>query len=341
MTKIEDEAIKCKLYLDKMFEELTSNPQMSENDFFNKYSPNFKFPLVHCMEINENHAIYRTRIIKNGKEDITKVSTFSYYPRALSSNEKPSIGRLNRTGQSIFYASLHPQTNLFEIQRDDLKNNYAYVSKWSVNKGEHIYCYDIYSSNHIHDGNSDSFYIELTDSDLVNGAVGDYLRCIGDLCLKDNFNDKRDYFISSLFANQVYNAISDEGLLYEGIIYPSVALGNDNSLTRNFALTPRCVDKKLTFQWVYKTIVSDDLESLVPIEIGFYINGTIRWFNIDCTKNMESKEGHKDNVSGTFKRKVDYMKENGNPINLLDFVKFMDVIKIHLEKLQRTQVKQI
>lgn len=331
--RIEDKAIQGKLYLEEIFKVLKSTPIMAEMDFFSKFSQNLKLPLVHCMEINETHDVYRTRIIKANKEDITKVSTFSYCPRELSLKGKPTIGRFNKTGQSIFYASLHPQTNLFEIQKDDLTNCYAYVSKWSVNKGEHIYCYDMCSSNHIHDEMYDMRYIELTNHNLVNGCVGDYLRSIGELCLKDNFKDKRNYYISSLFANHVYNAISDDGLLYEGIIYPSVALGNGNLLTMNFALTPECVDNKLSFQWVYKTIVSDDLKNLIPIEIGFYIGNTIRWFNIDCLKDMNfsniryKAKDDRTNIREIFKYKVDYMKKNGCPLKLSDFIKVMDFLK--------------
>lgn len=339
------DAINSKQYLNKISEELALNPQMSEEDFFERYSPNFKFPLLHSMYLNETHDVYRSRIISDSCQvDITKIDTFSYCPRELTKKGKPHLGRLNKSGQAIFYASLHPQTNMFEI-KDDLKiGDYVYVSKWSVNKNAKINCYDLYSPNMIHGGKAEAYEITLTDPDLVEGPIGDYLRCVGELCLIDHFKDNRKYYIPALFANHIYNSLSEDGELYEGIIYPSVALGNNNGLTRNFALIPDCVDKKLTFQWVYKTLISEDFKSTVPIEIGFYVHGKIRWFNIDCSSNAEFSNIGQENLSKVnkntnssvlddslrekiYKEKILYMKENGIPMNILDFCGFLSHIK--------------
>lgn len=64
---------------------------------------------------------------KIGKdEDLTLPSTFSYVP--IEKSDVISRGRMNKKGQSMFYASLSPDTNYREICHDIKEGDEVYLS---------------------------------------------------------------------------------------------------------------------------------------------------------------------------------------------------------------------
>ena len=282
MTIKEEKTIQTsKLYLEKLKEVLRTNECMSEKEFLSKYSPQFRAIFSIHTDLDENFCFYRTRILNEEEEDITNVSTFSYFPISLANEKKPKIGRFNSTGQSVFYSSLSAETNLHEIKDDIKEGDDVFISKWNVRKGESITCYNIIPSQNIYVGETKNDEIVMNNEEVVNNKLGEYLKCVGDLCLQNRFEDDRKYYISTLFANHVFNFKTKDGLLYEGIIYPSVAVNETNVYYTNMAFPPNCVDNKLSLQWVLKAKIGEKFKKLTPVKYGFNINNTIIWVGLN------------------------------------------------------------
>lgn len=345
MTIKEEQIIKtCKLYLEELNEVLRTNETISEKEFTNKYSPQFRAVFSIHTDLDESFSFYRTRIVNEEKEDIKQVSTFSYFPINLAKGGKPKIGRFNSTGQPVFYSSLSAETNLQEIKGDIKEGDYVFISKWNVRKGKNINCYNIIPSQNIYAGDTKKDEIVMTNEDVVNNILGDYLRCVGDLCLQNNFEDDRKYYISTLFANHVFKFRTDDGLLYEGIIYPSVAVNKPKAYYTNMAFTPTCVDEKLFLQWVLKAKVGKNLKELTPVKYGFNVDNTIRWLklNFEIDYSSFSIVGFYNEDGEFLFEKFPKTEEQLIKVNNLRETLLNDFRKIAISKLEEeTQVERI
>lgn len=324
-TKEEEEAIKAsKLHLEELEEILRNNPNISSEDFYKEYYNKIGVVYSHHQEIYDNTVLYRSRTNKNiTEEDVVKVSAFSYRPIDIGNTTPPSIERLNVKGQSIFYASFSPETNFKEIDKNIKAGTEIFISRWKIKNGENINCYNLLLPNNVYAGVAKLDEITINDPDVVNSVLGDYIKCVGRVCLGNEFPDDRKYYISSLLANHIYNFKTDGVYLYEGIMYPSSVIGNGKVYYTNIALTPNCVDKKLSAQWVIKGRLMDDMKSISPLFYGKVINGDIKWFSLDYIIDYSKVE-----IIGFFDNYGEYLFEKFKNKDLIE--KFQSSLRDNL-----------
>ena len=249
--------------------------------------------------------LYRARTQKSMQcdNDLLMVSSFSYVPKELNKDGKPKVGRFNKKGESIFYASLCATTNLKEMKDDIKEGDIVYLSKWKVKDGTQIKLFHIYPpnaerENPFRNANFDSTLFEI-------------LKESGEVLLADRSEDDK-YLKTSLISSNIFN-FNHKGITYDGICYPSV-LGNGNEY--NLALKPEFVDAKMKLQCVYEAIVKNDTLSIDCSRIGINKNNRIQWYeffvyedDITTGYSFRDKEGNlltTNNDSFVFYNKVKY-----------------------------------
>lgn len=107
--------------------------------------------LVHPFKITPqfiNDYLYRVRTQESMQcdEDLLRSSSFSYVPKELNQEGRPSMGRFNQQGESIFYASLYGTTNLKEMKDEIKEGDVVYLSKWKIKDDTPIRLYYILST---------------------------------------------------------------------------------------------------------------------------------------------------------------------------------------------------
>ena len=102
-----------KLRLIRNYKSLSNENEITE---FANNKLDLIFPFA--SPVRPQFYIYRTRPKSNIKddEDLSSPSAFSYVPIELNLKKIPSIGRFNKEGQSVFYASISASTNLKEMK---------------------------------------------------------------------------------------------------------------------------------------------------------------------------------------------------------------------------------
>ncbi len=279
----ENAIIKSRLHLEKLDEILEDNPNISANDFYKEYYEKLGVVYSHHTLLGNEMCFYRARVEdeKITSQNVTDISSFSYIPLCLVNQTFPHIQRLNKQGQSIFYASVAPVTNYYEIKKNLKAGASIYLSMWKIKKGVNINCYNLLLPKNIYYGVGKSNEMVINDSQVSNSILGDYLRAIGEKCLVEKYDDDRKYYISSLLANHIYNYMKDGEPLYDGILYPSVMVGDGKAYYTNVALTPKCVDDKLYPVWIIKGVLHEDMKTLTPKFYGIVKDSKIEWNRID------------------------------------------------------------
>ena len=283
-TKKEENAIiKSTLHLEKLDEILENTPNITANDFFNEYYGKVGVVFTHHTNLNGKIPMYRARIEDENitPENVTEISTFSYIPLRLANNTSPHIQRLNKQGQSIFYASFAPETNYYEIKKKLNPGANIYLSMWGIREEASINCYNLLLPRNVYFGDGKFDEMVINDEQIAGSILGDYIRKIGEKCQEEKYDDDRKYYISALFANHVYNYSTEDGLLYDGILYPSAMIGNGKAYYPNVALTPKCVDNKLYAIWVIKGTLCGDMKTLIPKFYGVVNNSKVEWCKIE------------------------------------------------------------
>lgn len=279
----ENAIIKSRLHLEKLDEILENNPNISANDFYKEYYEKLGVVYSHHTLLGNEMCFYRARV-EDGKitsQNVKDISSFSYIPLCLVSQTFPHIQRLNKQGQSIFYASVAPVTNYYEIKKSLKPGASIYLSMWKIKKGVNINCYNLLLPKNIYYGVGKSDEMVINDSQVANSILGDYLRAVGEKCLVEKYDDDRKYYISSLLANHIYNYMKDGEPLYDGILYPSVMVGDGKAYYTNVALTSKCVDDKLDPVWIIKGVLHEDMKTLTPKFYGIVEDSKIEWNRID------------------------------------------------------------
>lgn len=278
----ENAIIKSRLHLEKLDEILENNPNISADDFYNEFYEKLGVVYSHHTELGNGMQFYRARVEDEHItfQNVTDISTFSYIPFSLCNQDFPPIQRLNKKGQSIYYASVSPETNYYEIKKNLKPGAGIYLSMWRIKEGANINCYNLLLPKNVYFGAEKNDEMVLNDQ-IANSILGDYIRTIGEKCLTEKYDDDRKYYIPSLFANHVYNYMKDGKPLYDGILYPSAMVGNGKVYYTNVALTPKCVDNKLDPVWVIKGILHEDMKTITPKFYGIVKDSQIGWHRID------------------------------------------------------------
>mgnify|MGYP003300064568 CR=1 FL=1 len=220
--------------------------------------------------------IYRTRPKSNIKddEDLSSPSAFSYVPIELNLKKIPSIGRFNKEGQSVFYASISASTNLKEMKDCIREGDVVYISKWSFKEDSEIKLYYIYPPEHLKPKLlQDSLLANVIDNQKVDQVTSDFFKELGYMLLEDNTNNNV-YLKTALIADKIYK-FDNHGISYDAILYPSVQ-GHEYDL--NLAIKPQYVDNNLVLQCVYEATVKDNKIEIDCSHLGINENNRIRWY---------------------------------------------------------------
>lgn len=291
--------VDVKGYTEKLLELEDSAKTMQESEFYSKFTTKFSCPLPRPYDL-ETLPLFRTRLASSGIDKVKecKISTFSYIPLDSVTSDFPKRGRMNKTGQSLFYASLSPDTNYKEIKHDVCGGEEVYLSKWSIKEGQKLSAYIIPSISNIGPNADTEESYAITSSFFTQGEWGEYLRCLTRIFTTVEDESEHKYLCSSYLANHI---LSQEGKAfdarindyinfhYDAIMYPSVRIGNGKMVASNLVIKPNVVDKTLELTYVIKGTIGEDLSTLSYQKIGFPEAGEIVWYRLELNEVFDYK----------------------------------------------------
>lgn len=258
-----------------------SSGKRTEEELYNDFKDKDVMLLL-PVRLDSIKYVYRGRFVDDKKENIYCPQTFSYIPEIVENKEKIKRGRMNLSGQSLFYASVSPETNFKEIRLDVTKGNIVYVGRWEIVDPKELRFFPLIKD--AIDRLSNQPYMSETKALLAqfyNTMENPYEE-----------SDKNAYLVTAIIADKILKTkikdvnipyvVSGE-IYYDGIFYPSVQAKSDKEY--NLALKPEVVDKYLRLNYVVKGIVNEDLHSITTSEIGYNHNGKIDWYRIEIEKN--------------------------------------------------------
>lgn len=291
--------IDIKGYTEKLLELEDSAQTMQESEYYSEFTPRFSCPLPRPYNL-ETLSLFRTRLassdIDNEKE--RKISTFSYIPLESVTSDFPKRGRMNKTGQSLFYASLSPDTNYKEIKHDICGGEEVYLSKWNIKGGQKLSTYIIPSINNIGPNADAEESYAITCSFFTQGEWGEYIRCLTRIFTTVEDDSEHKYLCSSFLANHILsqkgNAFDAKNndyvdFKYDAIMYPSVRIGNGKMVASNLVIKPDVVDTALELTYVIKGTIGQDISSLSYQKIGFPEAGQIVWYRLELNEVFNYK----------------------------------------------------
>ena len=260
----------------------------NEQSLINKYKNGIKLLLPSPKKNGGPIAFYRARLAETvtAEQSITAIETFSYMPLRFNAQipPKPARGRMNLTGQSIFYASSLPQTNFKEIKNDIKEGDEVYLSKWELKSDSVMNTYSVVISDKISETANPEIEVCITDPHIVNGPIGEYLRYFSDILLKNEDDENKKYLLTSFISHHIFNINGQYKkdnesfpLYYDAIAYPSVQSKNGEY---NWAIKPEFVDKHILLKYVVKGVLKADLQSVDFRSIGFYHDNKILWYEL-------------------------------------------------------------
>lgn len=285
--KTDADQINIKMYNERLKELIVAPKTMDEEESYSKYFESLRLPVgrPYTLQIG---PLYRSRIAdeKLTKEDAKLVKSFSYIPLENTTETWPARGRMNRTGQSLFYASLSPDTNYRELKRDIQIGDEIYVARWDLKENAKLNSYAIpHPSNIGKPERSDSCFT-LTGSYFAKGEWGEYLKTLSDIFTEIDESESK-YILSSCLSNYIINlegtAEFECGSIpfhYDSILYPSVRHGNGEIRNTNIVITPEATDRCLKLTYVVKGAIKEDLTSLDVHSIGFPSEDKVIWYNL-------------------------------------------------------------
>lgn len=327
----EEERINALLSILNTIEEEAN--KYDEQSLIKKYQTGFQMLLPSPRKIVEPFSFFRARLAEDVTEEqpITSTETFSYMPLRYNKGNRPKRGRMNLTGESIFYASSLPQTNFKEIKKDIKGGEEVYLSRWEMKLDSIMNTYSIVLNEKISESANPQTEVCITDPYIVNGPIGKYLRHLSDLLLRKEDDEKRKYLVTSLLAHHIFNINGhykrndcEYPLYYDAIAYPSVECLNGEY---NWAIKPDFVEKHIQLKYVIKGTVNKDLKSIEFENIGFLHNDSIIWYELKVfPSDVQYDSFCYWDVNGKKYTSFDYnLKDlSGNKVSLKDVQSFFD-----------------
>lgn len=304
-----------------------------EQSLIKKYQTGFQMLLPSPRKIVEPFSFFRARLAEDVTEEqpITSTETFSYMPLRYNKDNRPKRGRMNLTGESIFYASSLPQTNFKEIKKDIKGGEDVYLSRWEMKPDSIMNTYSIVLNEKISESANPQTEVCITDPYIVNGPIGKYLRHLSVLLLRKEDDEERKYLVTSLLAHHIFNINGhykrndcEYPLYYDAIAYPSVECLNGEY---NWAIKPDFVEKHIQLKYVIKGTVNKDLKSIEFENIGFLHNDSIIWYELKVfPSDVQYDSFCYWDVNGKKYTSFDYnLKDlSGNKVSLKDVQSFFD-----------------
>lgn len=242
-----------------------------------------KIIMVSPYVLNDSMVLYRSR--KNDfkqDEDLSKPSPFSYIPQEKCTESFPAIERANYAGQSMFYGSVEPETNIKEVLSKCKDGEIFYMGIWKIRQNSQIHLYPALPPKDVGPFIHSKVIPELLMPYKIEELIG-YLEELSNVLTS---TEKGCYLASSYIYNSILNVnvtikrLNGDSLnvKYDGILYPS-ARSVENEW--NFALSPKTVDDCLELVAVMRVIKDSSRNNQFSFkEIGFCCNQTITWYNM-------------------------------------------------------------
>ena len=271
-----------------------NSQELTEYEFGIKYYKKpAKIIMVSPYIYNELMVLFRSR--RNDfklDEDLSSQSSFSYIPPKKCTAAFPAIERANYAGQSMFYGSVDPETNIKEVLSKCKDGEIYNMGIWKIRKNSQIHLYPALPPKDVRPFIQHTIIPELLPYDIEE-LIG-YLE---ELSFVLTSTEKGCYLASSYIYNSILkvnlNLKRADGdsinVKYDGILYPS-ARGVENEW--NFALPPHIVDNCMELVAVMRVVKDSSRKDQYSFkEIGFCNNQTITWYNMhfdeDCINSFE------------------------------------------------------
>ena len=286
-TVLDVNSISCQELMDVLVQLDEDSQMLAEDEFYDKYeNANIKCAFRTPVSL-DNLSFYRSRMAATiGKdEDLTSPSTFSYVP--IEKSRYIRRGRMNKKGQSMFYASLSPDTNYREICHDIKEGDEVYLSLWGMKQDSSLMVLPVYLPQNIKENVDLSNYLGIDKAFFTKGLMGKYFRKFNDLFTRTEEDENRRYLCSSFLANYMFKqsgsvVYKNRELKYkfEGIVYPSARIGEGKIRFSNIVIPPSVVNDKMELIYVVRGKLKEDLCSITVDALGFNKKGKIRWYEL-------------------------------------------------------------
>lgn len=242
-------------------------PDMSESDkekMFAERHTKFILPFVGPFDGQDFAKIlYRSRLADSFKpgQTITDPQAFSFIPEVSLSESFPPRGRMNLTGQSIFYGSNLLKTSLSEIKF----NQKVFMACFSKIMRHSLDCYIVDPSFYL----SQSGYAPLSYESI---------NVMGQLFLSEDSDKVSKYLASSFFAHYILYGQKEKS--YNAIIYPSVKAKKDLRLESNIAIKPEYFEANYMLDWVIMGHVDSSLTTVSFQYLGLPDDNELHWYEV-------------------------------------------------------------
>jgi hypothetical protein len=284
-------------YYDKAFEQikqvpLSWNPSKITRFIREKLSSSIFLVQQQEKKVIESMSLYRARVMKEGEViDEDDISNFRYPPRRINGKMLP-MGRANRTGQQVFYASIDKHTTIVELQPYISKNeSIVYLSTWGIKDIDEIVNMKLLFSGLSVDKDS---YAEIFRKSVERG-FNHLFQQMPESQRKNLFYAQKKYqelftsegeeyyHISSSIIHDIFVRYKQQRVNVPIVAYPSVAKKKESI---NFAIRKDFFDKHIYLKRLDKIIVkSIAKEEIEMTGIGRAIEegGKLRWLKLKVT----------------------------------------------------------
>ncbi len=256
-------------------------------------------------ELRQTHSgglnlLYRGRIIDDSKIPFKTIGEISFVPADKLHTIK-QFGRVNKPGESMFYASTALETACVEtFSKGDnferIKNEKGMiivVGTWLIEKSmtfAHMTCSEKYFASFLKQANKlnlkrvtlESIRRQNDHTRQLIGNEEDYeiLNFFSDEFAKLDTTDHNEHKISNYYADRMFNRIPGFKMQgdIDGIWYPSVPSSYQET---NIVLPPNKAEENLKFLWadlIWVSYSSDQIQ-FIPLEQRVHANdeGVILW----------------------------------------------------------------
>lgn len=275
-----------KEYYDNLFEAIRKIPKNISPDEINKFiRENLSVITFHIRQhkkdIIKAFPIYRIRAIDEKTViDETSICQFCYPPEELA-----YIGRCNRDGYQVLYASGDKTTPFYEVKNIEKDKTVIYLTKWKINESlESVNVYYFFLGI---DETADNYASvmasgikESLDNVLKNFSEEQKEKFLyGQTLFRELFTSEGDeyYHITSAIIHNIFEKAKMQGFDIPIVAYPSVA---KNKTAVNFVFRKDFVDENMYLEEIYKGTLSELTDKGVNFTTkgkGKIENGKILW----------------------------------------------------------------
>lgn len=287
-----------KEYYDKAFEEIKQIPKTwppsKVTEFVRKKLSSSIF-LVQQQDKNaiESINLHRARVMEMGQViDENDISNYHYPPRKRKNGKMLPMGRANRIGQQVFYASIDKHTTIIELQPDIIQNeSIIYLSTWGIKDIERSVNMKLLFSGLSVDKDS---YAEIFSKSMEQGFNQLFQQMpephksnlsYAQKKYQELFTSEGDeyYHISSSIVHDIFVKYLKQKVNVPIIVYPSVAKKKESI---NFAIRRDFFDKHIYLKRVDKIIVKSIAKeeiNMTVIERAIVENAKLKWLKLRVT----------------------------------------------------------